>query len=172
MLHVYISYGSVALSSAASPVLAAHRTPGVDAVHKPAPGRPSETHDIAMNDAGAVDGGELVLRENCRIGEKLWVMEDAAEVRRLTDKSSGISWNDDMADCCGTQGEVVAVLDKYVGMRLDGFSRPPFSTSHHACSSCPAYAWVVCWDFSVKSPVAVHLLFWLQLWRRSLIPAC
>jgi hypothetical protein len=63
------------------------------------------------------EDGQAVTRGNCRIGEKLWVIEDAEEVRRLTDKSSGISWNDDMADCCGTQGEVVAVLDKYVGMR-------------------------------------------------------
>jgi hypothetical protein len=117
MLHVYISYGSVALSSPAK--LASSE----DAAHKPAKGRPSEAHVVGagvgvVNGAEAASSGsELVARENCRIGEKLWVIEDADEVRRLTDKSSGISWNEDMADCCGTQGEVVAVLDKYVGMR-------------------------------------------------------
>lgn len=115
MLHVYISYGSVALSSTSSP--AAHRATAGDALDKPPLGRPSEAHDIATAGASVGDGGEPVSRENCRIGEKLWVIGDVEEVRRLTDESSGISWNDDMADCCGTQGEVVAVLDKYVGMR-------------------------------------------------------
>ena len=131
MLHVYLSYVSVALGSAGSPSPVAAPSgnglpPPASRAHKqnvPLPSRQSDSHELAAG-AGNMKGsltytedGQTVTRGNCRIGEKLWVIEDAEEVRRLTDKSSGISWNDDMADCCGTQGEVVAVLDKYVGMR-------------------------------------------------------
>ena len=121
MLHVYLSYMSVALGSAtSSPPVAA---PGANGLAHgrglPAPSRQSDSHDLTAGGDGY--GGQMqvqmVTRGNCRIGEKLWVIEDAEEVRRLTDKSSGISWNDDMAECCGTPGEVVAVLDNYVGMR-------------------------------------------------------
>ena len=60
-------------------------------------------------------------RETCRIGEKLWVMDDAAELRRLTEDARGVSWNDDMAECCGTQGEVVAILDHHAGIRFQAW---------------------------------------------------
>lgn len=43
------------------------------------------------------------------------------EVQALTEATEGISWNDDMSECCGKAGEVVAVLDKYVGMRFEAW---------------------------------------------------
>jgi len=67
------------------------------------------------------DRENSVTKENCKIGELLWVLDDPEVVKRFTDQVTGISWNPDMAEVCGTQGEVVAVLDNYVGMRFQAW---------------------------------------------------
>eukprot|EP00960_Hanusia_phi_P050209 760071-Hanusia_phi.AAC.2 len=73
--------------------------------------------DVDQEKAAGDSHGEFVTRQNCRIGETLWVLGDAEEAKRLTDSSVGISWNEDMAECCGCPGEVVAILDNYAGLR-------------------------------------------------------
>ena len=130
MLHAYVTYlaagsgrwGDVPEGNGLTPQHAAAAANGHSSAHAqvpyPVPSRPSDTHPVAAAEVGGARfAGELVTRSNCRIGEQLWVIEDAAEVQRLTGEAAGISWNDDMADCCGAKGQVVAVLDKYVGMR-------------------------------------------------------
>ena len=132
-LHVYVSFITVAMGLAAGchraapPEMSASKhvrqaagtTPGskYGATPGPAASRAIGTQELQAADSGG-SAEEEVSRANCKVGEMLWVIEDATEVRRLTEELAGISWNDEMEECCGTQGEVVAVLDKYVGMRF------------------------------------------------------
>eukprot|EP00961_Rhodomonas_salina_P201170 2713504-Rhodomonas_salina.1 len=52
-----------------------------------------------------------VEKESVRIGELLWVLDDVDEVvpycmllrAARTENAEGISWNEDMAECCGCQ---------------------------------------------------------------------